>query len=124
MRLLWTLEAGLAAPEVNPTIRSADGRFLGIVDLLDVESGLVGEYDGAGHREPTQHADDNAREEGLEEAGLTVVRFGGADLARARRRRSVERLRVGRRRALQLNSQSRGWTWQPAEIDIDVRHAF
>ena len=55
-------------------VRDGDGRLLGISDLLDPATGLLGEYDGAQHREELQHALDNAREEGFEDDGLTVYR--------------------------------------------------
>ena len=115
MRLLWRLDAGLPRPQVNATIRTAGGRFLGIVDLLDVETGLVGEYDGAGHRDEQQHAADNAREEDLEDAGLVVVRLGAPDLRGARRAFSARRLIAGHERARRgLGAQPPRWTWQPA----------
>ena len=116
MRLLWRLEAGLPVPEVNPTIRSAGGRFLGIVDLLDVEAGLVGEYDGAGHRDEVQHAADNAREEDLEDAGLVVVRLAAPDLRAARRAASARRLLAGHERARRSGAHPRRWVWEPAPL--------
>ena len=66
LRLLWTMEGGLPEPVVNPTVRLLDGFLLGMSDLLDPWLGLAGEYDGAGHRDPDQHARDNVREEGFE----------------------------------------------------------
>jgi len=123
MRLLWVLEAQLPAPQSNAAVRLLDGRLLGVVDLLDPASGLVGEYDGSGHREALQHADDNAREEGLEAADLTVVRLGGPDLSRGRRLRSVERLRTAHARAIERTLLPKRWTWSSPKIDIDVRHA-
>lgn len=40
-------------------------------DVLDEETGLIAEYDGAGHREERRHATDNVREELLEAHGMT-----------------------------------------------------
>lgn len=112
LRLLWRRDAALPAPEVNVDVLDAHGRFLGCVDLLDPSSGLVAEYDGAGHREAGQHARDNAREERLKEAGLVVVRVSAPDLG-AQRTATVRRLRLGHERALRQPGPRR-WTWQPA----------
>jgi hypothetical protein len=115
LRLLW-LAAGLPFPRVNVEVRDLRGRFLGRVDLLDEDAGLVGEYDGAGHRRPDRHAADNRREEALESAGLVVVRFTAQDVlaspdaARVRLRRAWERGRARDRR-------HDAWTVAPAGPD-------
>lgn len=49
MRLTW-VDAGLPFPWVNPSIYAPDGSHLARVDLLDPETGLVGEYDGFWHQ--------------------------------------------------------------------------
>ena len=64
-----------------------------MADLLDPEAGLVGEYDGEGHRELDRHVLDNAREEWFEDAGLVVVRACSPTCARPTERRSALRLR-------------------------------
>ncbi len=113
LRLFWTLECGLATPEVNASVLSGQGWLLGLGDLLDPTAGLLGEYDGAGHRDEQQHALDNAREEHLEDAGLVVVRFGNLDLTRSRRA-SRARLLAGHARATR---HPRGdWTWKPGPL--------
>jgi hypothetical protein len=118
-RVFWVVECRLPAPEVNACIRDGTGFLLGMGDLLDVTSGLLGEYDGAGHRQEAQHAADNAREEGLEEGGLTVVRVSNIDLE-GHRVRTRQRLLTGRRRALRA---SRGdWTWSPGPMPQPVPH--
>ncbi len=80
-RLIAHLDVGLESLRVNVPIFDAGGVLLGVVDLLDVETGLVIESDGGHHREIDQHADDNRREELLERAGLVVVRFTSTDHA-------------------------------------------
>lgn len=118
-RLFWVLDCLLPAPEVNAVVRAADGFLLGMGDLLDPVTGLLGEYDGSHHRQPDQHAQDNAREEGLEEAGLTVVRVTGVDLGRFRARTRV-RLRTRWQRA---GRSPRGdWTWEPGPLPTPVPH--
>jgi len=112
-RLFWTLECGLAAPEVNASVLTTDGWMLGMGDLLDPTAGLLGEYDGAGHRDELQHALDNAREERIEDCGLVVVRLGHLDLVR-HRARSRQRLLTGHARA--LRTPAGDWTWQPGPL--------
>jgi hypothetical protein len=119
LRLFWVLTCRLPPPEVNAVIRDADGFLLGMTDLLDPRCGLIAEYDGSGHREATRHALDNAREEALENAGLTVVRVGGPDLGRFRSRTRL-RLITGHRRA---EATPRGlWSWEPGPMPSPVRH--
>lgn len=93
-RYVWVVQAGLPAPLVNATVVDGDhGWFAGEVDLLDDEAGMVGEYDGAHHRELAAHTADNSREERLEALGLIVVRATSLDLWPGRRR-LVHRLRA------------------------------
>jgi hypothetical protein len=92
LRMLWVLEAELPMPLVNPEIVDDDGCSRGVVDLLDVEAGLVGEYDGAHHATADQRSIDHARREQLQRAGLRVVQHTGRDL-RGRRGSAVARLR-------------------------------
>lgn len=98
LRFVWVVDAGLPPPEVNQQVYDPVYRFVGIPDLLDKEVGLVGEYDGAQHRELGHHTADNAREERLEALGLTVVRATSIDL-KAGRAHLVRRLRDAYRRA-------------------------
>ena len=106
MRFVWVVEAGLPTPEVNRPVHDLSGRMIGIPDLVDEESGLVGEYDGGQHRELLHHTADNAREERLEAAGLTVVRATSLDL-KPGRQALVARFRDGRERALRYRGRRR-----------------
>lgn len=92
LRLVWILDAGLPVPQVNPELSDGRGRLLGLPDLLEEGTGLVGEYDGGQHRELGNHTADNAREEAFEREGLTVVRATSLDLGGIR---LVRRLRAG-----------------------------
>jgi hypothetical protein len=62
-RLVWQREAGLPRPKVNQPVFGPTGRLLGYPDLLDVETGLVGEYDGEDHRRARRHSSDVNRED-------------------------------------------------------------
>lgn len=109
-RVLWVVDASLPRPQVNvPVFATSHGALLGIPDLLDVGSALVGEYDGAFHREVERHTADNAREEDLEHHGLTVVRATSLDLTLFRRR-TVLRLRKGHERGLARDRSADRWT--------------
>lgn len=120
LRLLWRLECHLPEPEVNPTILGSDGQLLGIGDLLDPALGMVGEYDGSAHRQIDQHADDNAREEGLEGAGLIVVRATSLDLG-PRRARTRARIRAAAQRAARTSGQQ-SWIWRSGPLPTPTPH--
>jgi hypothetical protein len=79
-RLVWVLDAGWPPPLCNRAIYDLDGRLLGIPDLLDLETGVVGEYDGAEHRSRRRHRRDVHREDLFRRAGLEHVAVVGADL--------------------------------------------
>jgi hypothetical protein len=64
-RLIWQLDAGFPRPLVNQPVWDRRGRLLGYADLLDVEAGVVGEYDGADHRLARRQSKDVDREAGL-----------------------------------------------------------
>ena len=107
MHMVWRLEAGLPPPLLNRPLFDRHGRLLGYPDLLDVEAGLVGEYDGADHRGAHRHSKDVGREDLLRRHGLEVFRVTGPDL------------RVpGRVRARMLEARSRA-KWLP-EADARV----
>ena len=112
LRYVWIIEAGLPAPQCNPYVVDGNGGVVAMPDLLDVDSGLAGEYDGAGHRELTAHTLDNAREEELEDLGLVVVRATALDVGPLRAR-TVARIRSGRVRA---SAQQQSWGWRPSPL--------
>lgn len=108
LRYVWVVEAGLPRPMVNPVLLDPSGNFVARTDLLDPEAGMVGEYDGAGHRELAQHTADNAREEDVEALNLSVVRVTALDLW-PQRRRLVQRLRVAHRRGMSRDRSRDDW---------------
>jgi hypothetical protein len=81
MRLVWTQDADRPRPLCNVPVFDRAGRHLGTPDLLDVEAGLVGEYDGALHLAGTKRADDVRREDRLRGVGLEIVTMLAADRA-------------------------------------------
>ena len=108
LRLTWTLDAGLPPPLVNVPVFTLTGEQVCIADLLDVEAGLVVEYDGAEHRTVGRHARDAARFERIRDAGLEMTSFTSPDVDHTRR--VVERLRGARRRSAFLPEGARRWT--------------
>jgi hypothetical protein len=108
MRLVWMLDAGLPMPEVNKPVYDLTGRLLGTADILDLEAGLVGEYDGEEHRHVRRHAHDVGREDSLRGHGLEVFRVTGPDMSD--RRLLVERMLGARSRAKWLPPGRRAWT--------------
>lgn len=112
LRNVWVVDAGLPVPLVNPDILDLDGGFrVGRSDLLGLEAGMVGEYDGDGHRTLAQHTADNDREEGFERLGLTVVRATALDLW-PRRALLVVRLQAGWRDGLARDPSRDRWGYR------------
>lgn len=117
LRVAWVIDAGLPVPEVNQGVLSDDGVFLGEADLLDVESGMIGEYDGRDHRAVERQTRDNVRAEGLERHGLTVSRYTSVDLLQ-HQRRLVWRMREAYGRAVAVEPSRRRWVLAPRKPPI------
>ena len=107
-RWIWVVEAGLPRPEVNREICDGMGFTLGIPDLLDLDSAVAGEFDGADHRRPRQHTADNIREELFERHGLIVVRATNVDLT-TRRTELVRRLLAAHQDGLSRDRSRDRW---------------
>ena len=73
MRLIWIIMAGLPRPLTNQPIFDLHGRHIGTPDLLDVESGLYGEYDSAYHLDGARRIEDLRREDAFKQVGLEPV---------------------------------------------------
>ncbi|MDO9454984.1 hypothetical protein [Nocardioides sp.] len=107
LRLVWIVDAGLPPPLCNRPVFDLEGRHLGTPDLIDVEAGLIVQYDGPDHLEPGQHAYDEAQDIRYLEHGLGVVRVTRHDM-RDRARLAV-RLEEARDEAL-AHPAPREWT--------------
>jgi hypothetical protein len=119
MMLIWMVDAGLPRPLMNQPIFDRDGRHLATPDLLDVEAGAIGEYNGAVHLVGAQPAKDRRREELLRDHDLesfTMMAGDGAD-----RDAMAQRMVATRRRARWQAESERSWTieqpswWRPTE---------
>ena len=111
MVLVWVLDAGLEPPRCNRELFDLDGRLIGVPDLLDVDAGLVGEYQGEDHKDGARHRKDVEREERFRDHGLEFFEIVGGDLER--RSVAVNRMLNARRRAKFLPPESRAWTLEP-----------
>lgn len=96
---------------VNVPVHDLSGRLIGIADLIDLESGLVVEFDGADHREAARHTRDVVKEDALRRVGLEVVRVTGREVDDA----AVvgDRVRAGRERAKFEAAAERRWVARP-----------
>ncbi|HLR85690.1 MAG TPA: hypothetical protein VK059_12115 [Nocardioidaceae bacterium] len=119
-RVLATEVLGVDDWLVNVPVFNGFEDLLGIADLIDPDSGLVLESDGAEHRNIAVHNNDNVREEAFENHGSAVVRIGSAQHARAERPTTIERIRQGRERAYSMGSctwttdkPAWWWNWPP-----------
>jgi hypothetical protein len=111
VRLIWVLDARLPPPLVNRPVFSLAGQLLGIADLLDVEAGVAGEFDGADHRSARRHSSDVGREDRFRRHGLEVFRVTGPDIPHVPR--VVDRMHGARSRAKWLPPAARQWTIEP-----------
>ncbi|HEX6348508.1 MAG TPA: DUF559 domain-containing protein [Candidatus Dormibacteraeota bacterium] len=70
--------AGLPRAEAQVTLTDEGGRQLGRVDLYYPQRRLAIEYDGGNHRE--RLVEDNRRQNLIQKAGITILRFTSADV--------------------------------------------
>ena len=78
MRLLWR-DIGLVNVVSNHPVFDEAGTHIGTPDLLDLDHGVVGEYDGSLHLEGRQRAKDLRREGAFRRLGLEYVTMVAAD---------------------------------------------
>ncbi|GGR50146.1 hypothetical protein GCM10010197_15260 [Nocardioides luteus] len=110
MRLIWVSELGIHRIVCNHPVFDLAGNHVGTPDLLDVEAGVVGEYDGALHLVGRQRAHDIKREADFRRLGLEYVTMTAAD--RRDPSNFVRRTQDARQRAL-LAQGARAWTIEP-----------
>jgi hypothetical protein len=103
----WCLDAALPAPLGNVPVFDLHGELLGVPDLFDPEAGVVGEYQGAVHRDATQHRRDVERAERFRAHDLEYFEVVAGQL---RDVRTPFRMREIRRRARFLPPSQRSWT--------------
>jgi hypothetical protein len=127
MRLIWQLDAGLPRPLMNVPVFDLTGRHIGTPDLLDVEAGVVGEYNGAMHLEGARRARDVRREEAFRNVGLECFTMLAGDSAN--RARMAARMVAARDRARWILEGRRSWTiipppWWIPTVTVDQRRSL
>jgi hypothetical protein len=112
-RLRRTAEdvAGLPRLLVNCPVHDLSGRLLGIADLLDLEAGMVVEFQGADHRGALRQTADERKTAAMRGVGLEVTGITGLDLRDEAL--VVERLLSARSRALFEPMPDRRWIARP-----------
>jgi hypothetical protein len=120
LRLVWMMEASFPRPMMNTPVFDLAGRHVGTPDILDVQAGLAGEYEGAdAHLDPETRHRDLAREDAFRSIGLeyfTAVTRDARDRAGL-----VGRMRSARARALWLPVDQRRWTIEPPDWWVPTR---
>lgn len=111
LRLFWQHTLRMPRPLANVGVFDLSGDLLGYPDLLDVEAGLVIEYDGVDHLPEGRQSKDVDREGGLRDVGLEVVRVVALDLRHPKQ--LAERLRRARQRSRFAAPTARRWTLEP-----------
>lgn len=126
MRLVWEIELGVHRIACNHPVFDLTGSHIGTPDLLDLEAGVVGEYDGALHLAGKQRSRDIEREGDFRRLGLEYVTMVAGD----RRDPSgfLQRTHDARRRARQRLGP-RQWTitppsWWTPTTTVEQRRAL
>jgi hypothetical protein len=111
LRLHWVLVLDITNVVSNHPVFDLQGRHVGTPDLLDLDTGLIGEYDGFLHLEGRQRSRDITRESAFRALGLepvTMVAADRGDLDAYSRRVLQARARLWARR-----QSPRRWTVEP-----------
>lgn len=127
MMLIWMLDARLPRPLMNQPVFDRQGRHVATPDLLDVEAGVVGEYNGALHLDGRQHARDRRREDAMRDLGLEPFTMLAGDLGD--RPAMADRMLAARRRARWQPQGERAWTIEPPSwwiptVTVEQRRAL
>jgi hypothetical protein len=106
----WCLDAGLPTPLGNVPVFDLHENLLGIPDLFDPVAGVVGEYQGAVHRDLAQHRADVERADRFRAHGLEYFEVVAGQLSEAT---TATRMREVRARARFASPSDRTWTLEP-----------
>jgi len=110
-RVIWMVVADLPRLFCNQPIFDRRGNLIGTPDLLDLEAGLVIEYDGPTHLRVAQRARDVRREELFRRHGLEYMVVVAPDLG-DEQGLAARMHRIRRRARFQAESE-RSWTIAP-----------
>ena len=116
LRMIWR-RVVRAKPLCNRPVLDLDGGLIGIPDLLDEDSGMAGEFNGAVHRTRTRYQRDIHREDRFRRSGLEPFTVVGDDLDNEAR--VIDRIQAARERA---GRNPRHWVVAPeARPTLDER---
>ncbi|HEX5087342.1 MAG TPA: hypothetical protein VFV89_06005 [Nocardioides sp.] len=127
MVLVWKVDAELPPPLCNQPLFDLVGNHIGTPDLVDVEAGVIGQYDGGLHLAGAQRAIDERAEERYRDFGLECFTMVAAD--RSNPGRMAERMHAARKRALWEAESHRRWTavpppWWTPTTTVELRRAL
>ena len=124
LRLVWRLDAGFPSPLSNRPIFDRAGNHVATPDLLDLESGTYGEYDGGLHLEGKQRSRDIARADRLRNLGLEGFTILATEIPHPEH--AIQRMIDARRRARWEPESRRQWAvelppwWTPTHT-VELR---
>ncbi|WP_328529071.1 hypothetical protein OG984_26445 [Nocardioides sp. NBC_00368] len=127
LRLTFRVRMGIAGVVSNRPVFDLDGRHIGTPDVLDLERGVVAEYDGALHLAGKQRAKDLRREGAFRRVGLEYVTMVAAD--RRDPADFIRRAHEARARARRTPAADRQWTivpprwWTPTHT-VELRRSL
>lgn len=126
MRRTWEA-GGFARPRANHPVFDRSGRFVGTPDLLDVDAGIFGMYDGALHLTGEVRHGDVAKHAAYAALGLEGVIMMAGDLAD--RGPFLQRLREAYARAGRRRAADRLWSptvpaWWTPTFTVEQRRAL
>jgi hypothetical protein len=122
----WMAALGLPRPLTNRPVFDLSGRHIGTPDLIDVEAGVLGQYDGGLHLATAQRRRDVARDARYQDHGLEQVIAMSGDLGT---RAFGDRVRQAYLRASRRPASERRWTtelpdgWVPT-FTVEQRRAL
>ena len=115
MYVCWLVDAELPEPVLNREVYDLEGRLIGIPDLLDVEAGLAGEYQGADHKSPSSTATTSSARNGSATTGSSSSRWWAASCPGALSSSRECSTRAARKF---LPPESRAWTLRDTTVAV------
>ena len=112
MRYVWHFQAGCPLPLANRPVFDRSGRHVGTPDMIDLEAGVFGQYEGAAvHLVGAQRSTDIRQEAAYRDLGLEGVTMVAAD--RTDTRSFVGRVQEAYARAGRRPLAERRWLLEP-----------
>ena len=112
LRLIWVIDLEFPRPLCNRPVFDLSGQHIGTPDLIDVEAGLVVEYEGGLHLNGQRRGRDLQKEAAYRRVGLEYVVMVAADRVRPQNT-IMPRLVEARLRARFEAESARQWTVEP-----------